>query len=239
MKTKQLLSTLLLMGSLLLAGCNGGRVGQLRSEIQSVKLEGSGPVRVEINFGAGDLKLTGGAKELMEADFTYNVARIKPEVQYARGTLAVSQPSSEGWPNMSGITGFRNVWDLRLYEGVPMDLNVDIGAGNSSLQVASLSLTGLDVKLGAGTSTVDLNGAWRQDMDVSIDAGASDLTVSLPSDVGVRIEVDRGPTILDAPDMRQDGNVFTNDAYGHSDVTMRIRITSGIGIIHLLTADIA
>lgn len=238
MKTKQLLTAFLFLITLILAGCDTSvKVGDLKSEVQSVKLDGSPSVRVEVNFGAGDLELTGGAKELMEADFTYNVARIKPEVEYRDGTLVVRQPGNEGMPNLVRLNEFRNEWNLRLYEGVPMDLAVDIGAGSSDLQVAGLSLTGLDVKLGAGTSTLDLDGAWTKDMNVSIDAGATDLTIFLPSDVGVRIEVDRGPTILDAPDMTQDGNVYTNGAYGDSEVTMRIRITSGIGIIHLLTAE--
>ena len=59
-------------------------------------------------------------------------------------------PRSNGLPDLRGITDFRNEWDLRLYDEVPMDLSVDMGAGTSDLQLAGLSLTGLDVSLGAG-----------------------------------------------------------------------------------------
>ena len=79
---------LVLLGALLIAGCGSmARIGPLRSESQSVELGDAGSVRVEINFGAGDLQLTGGAEELLEADFTYNVARLKPEVKYSGGRL--------------------------------------------------------------------------------------------------------------------------------------------------------
>lgn len=114
-----------------------------------------------------------------------------------------------------------------------MDLRVNMGAGDSDLQLADLSLTGLDITLGAGRSTVDLSRNWTSDLDVTIDSGAADLTVRLPKDVGVRVEVDRGPTVIDAPNLSQDGNVYTNDAYGASDVTLQIKMQSGIGQIKL------
>jgi len=58
----------------------------------------------------------------MEADFNYNVAKLKPEVEYKDGTLAVRQPDSNGMPALADITDYRNEWGLRLYDKVPMDL---------------------------------------------------------------------------------------------------------------------
>jgi len=238
MKTNRLLIALLLIAALLLAGCAPkARVGALQTESQSVELGDAGSVRVEINMGAGDLELTGGADKLMEADFTYNVAKIKPEVMYTDGTLVVRQPDSDGMPALPGITDFRNEWDLRLNNEVPMDLSVDMGAGTSNLQLAGLSLTGLDINLGASESTVDLTGDWAQDLDVSIDAGAASLTVRLPRDIGVRVVVDRGPTVIEASGLTKDGNVYTNAAYGVSDVTLQIELQAGIGAINLLESD--
>ena len=93
MKTKHLLIALVLFAALLLAGCGSqARVGALRTESQSVELGDARSVRVEINMGAGDLEVTGGADKLLQADFTYNVAKLKPEVEYKDGTLVVRQP---------------------------------------------------------------------------------------------------------------------------------------------------
>jgi len=234
MKTSHRFIVVVLLGVLLLASCRPRpRVGELRSESQSVELEGDGPVRVEVNFGAGDIGLKGGADELLEADFTYNVALLKPEVEYTEGTLVIQQPEAGGMPVLQDLTDFRNEWDLRLYDAVPMDLRVNVGGGTSNLRLAGLSLTGLDVSLGAGTSTVDLNGEWARDLDVTIDAGATDLTVRLPGDVGVRVEVDRGPTMIDAVDFVQDGNIYTNEAYGRAGVNLHIAISTGIGWLTL------
>jgi hypothetical protein len=101
------------------------------------------------------------------------------------------------------------------------------------LQLAGLSLTGLDVSLGAGTYTVDLSGDWARDLDVTIDAGAADITVQLPKDVGARVEVDAGPTTIEATGLMRDKNVYTNAAYGVSDVTLQINLEAGIGKINL------
>jgi hypothetical protein len=110
---------------------------------------------------------------------------------------------------------------------------VDVGAGTSNLQLAGLSLTRLDIKLGAGIYRVDLSGNWARNVAVTVDAGAADLSVRLPRDVGTRVQVDAGPTIIEAPGLEQDGNVYTNAAYGVSGVTMQIDMKAGIGKMSL------
>jgi hypothetical protein len=230
--------TFLLIGTLLLAGCfSRARVGELRTEAQSVELGNTESVRVEIDFGAGDLNLTAGAEKLLEADFTYNVAELKPKVEYTGGTLVVQQPKVDGLPVLEGLTDFRNEWDLRLSEGVPMDLLVKVGAGSGDLKLAGLTLTGFDVSLGAGEYTVDLSGDWKRDLDVTIDAGMADLTVRLPADVGARVEIDDGPHTVDAPGLTQAGNVYTNAAYGESEVALKVGIEAGVGRIDLALGE--
>jgi hypothetical protein len=154
-------------------------------------------------------------------------------VEYSDGTLVVIQPDIGGVPALLGITDFRNEWDLRLHDGVPMALTLDMGAGTSDLRLGGLSLTELDVNLGAGLSTIDLTGDWANDLEAVIESGAAELILRLPRDVGVRVEVETGPTAVSAPDLTQDGNVYTNDAYGASDVTLRLAIQAGIGLIRL------
>jgi N-terminal domain of toast_rack, DUF2154 len=234
MKTNHLLITFVLFAALLLAGCNSrARVGALRTESQSVELGDAKAVRVEINLGAGNLQLTGGAEKLLEAEFTYNVAELKPVVEYTNGTLVVRQPEVSGLPGLQGITDFRNEWGLRLSDGVPMDLSVDQGAGTSDLQLAGLSLTRLDISLGAGEYTIDLSGDWARDLNVTINSGAANVSLRLPKDVGARVKIESGPHTIEATDMTKDGDVYTNAAYGVSGVTMQVDMGAGIGQISL------
>jgi hypothetical protein len=240
MKTDYRLIILVLFAALLLGSCSSkASVGALQTESQSVELGDAKSVRVEINMGAGNLEVTGGADKLLEADFTYNVAKLKPEVKYTDGTLVVWQPGSKGLPALQGITDYRNEWGLRLPDGVPMDLRVNLGAGTSNLKLAGLSLTGLDVILGAGEYMIDLSGDWIRDLNVSINTGAANIRLRLPRDVGVRVKVEAGPHTIETTDLTQDGDVYTNAAYGVSDVTMQINMETGIGQINLEVEEAA
>src|SRR5512141_663088 len=226
--------TIMLTPAMLLAGCSSNaRVGALQTESQSVDLGDAKAIRVEIGMGAGDLQVSGGAERLLEADFNYNVTALKPVVEYTDGKLVVRQPNIHGLQDLRGISGYRNEWDLRLHDDVPMDLSVELGGGVSNLQLAGLSLTGLRISLGAGKHTIDLSGEWARDLDVTIDAGAAELNLKLPRDVGARVDVQAGPHTIEAIGLKQDGDVYTNAAYGLSKVTLQIEMEAGIGRIRL------
>jgi hypothetical protein len=234
MKRNHIQITLILCATLLLASCSSAaRVGELQTESRSVELGDAESVRVEINMGAGNLEVTGGADQLLESEFVYNVAKLKPEVEYADGTLIVRQPDTHGLPVLQGISDFHNEWALRLSDRVPMDLSVDLGAGAGNLELAGLSLTHLNLRLGAGEYMIDLTGDWARDLDVTIASGAANIILRLPAEVGVRVEVESGPNIVNATGVTQDGKIFTNAAYGVSDVTMHVNMESGIGQITL------
>lgn len=229
-----------LVAAPLLAGCNPAlKVGALQTESQSVALGDAESLRVQILMGAGDLEVTSGAEGLLEADFTYNVARLKPVIDFTEDTLVVRHPNIEGVPSLLGITEYRNEWDLRLAGDVPMDMTVEMGGGSGDLQLAGLSVTGLDVNVGAGDYAIDLSGDWSQDADVAIDAGAANLRLQLPADVGARVEVDAGPHTVSTTGLTQAGPVYTNAAYGEAQVTLDVRIQAGIGHIDLDVVEAA
>ncbi len=238
MKTNRYLITILFIFALLLASCNPAlTVGRLQTESKSVKLGDAKTVSVDINFGAGVLDVTGDGADLLDADFAYNVDKIKPQMEYVDGKLTVSQPETRGMPALLGVANFRNEWGLHLSKDVPMDLSVDVGAGTSNLKLSGLPLSDLKITLGAAQGTIDLTGEWANNLDVTIDAGASNISVLLPKDVGVRVVVDRGPTLIDTQGLTQDGDVYTNAAYGQSEVTMKIDLQAGIGTISLLETN--
>jgi len=233
-KTKHSLLLVVLGAAVLLAGCRPSvRVGALQTESHSVELGEAEAVRVEILMGAGKLAMSGGAEELMEADFAYNVAELKPEVAYGNDTLTVRQPEGIGLPVLQNIEDFQNEWGLRLNDEVPMDLTVDMGAGSTTLQLGGLSLTQLEVILGACEGTIDLTGDWVRDLDVTIDVGAANINVLLPSDVGVRVEVNAGPTAIQTSGLTREGSAYTNAAYGVSGVTLHVSLDTGIGHVRL------
>jgi hypothetical protein len=219
---------------LFLAGGCIARSGRVRTESQMVELGGATSVRVRIEMGAGELSVDGNANTLMDAGFTYNVARWRPEVTYEvdgdQGELVIRQPRVA---NVRLLENYRYEWDIRLSEGVPIDLSVALGAGESRLNVADLALTALSVEMGAGDSLVDLSGDREDDLEVSIQGGVGRLTVMLPEDVGARVQVVGGLGSVNAPGLQVEGDAYVNDAYGRSEATIQIDIEGGIGEVDL------
>ena len=83
--------------------------------------------------------------------------------------------------------------------------------------------------VGAGDATVDLNGDWEHDVEAYIQGGIGNTVLRLPKDIGVRVIVNKALGKVDANGLTRDGDVYVNDAYGVSPVTVEINIQSGIG----------
>ena len=202
---------------------------------QIVAAQGAKAVHAEIELGAGDLDLSGGASGLMEADCYYAKPSEKPELSYNvsgdNGELDLRQPGTQHVTFGGG--GQRNDWNLRFGNQVPLDLNVKMGAGTGRLQLSGVPLTHLRVEGGAGTLFVDLSGAWKQSFDGRISGGVGTVTVRLPSSVGVRVHAGGGLGAVNAPGFQRDGEAYINSAYGKSPVTLTLDIQGGIGTINL------
>ena len=206
----------------------------MRHESRTIQPENAQSVRANLKMGAGELQVVGAADALMEADFSYNVADWKPKVSYEvageAGELSVKQ-GSVGGVRLGGDA--RNEWNLRFNDEVPIDLRVQMGAGESDLDLDSLALRGLNLEIGAGRTTVDLTGDYEQDFDASIQGGVGQATVLLPSEVGVRARAEGGLGKINAEGLQREGDSYVNDAYGSSNVTVDVDVQGGVGEINL------
>ncbi len=201
-------------------------------DVRTIDRQGSEAVRVHIKMPAGELKLSGGATRLMEADFNYDQAEGKPEASYrvsgGTGELDVTQPGKKFHFGPS-----HNTWNIRLADDVPLELKVDMGAGQSDLQVGNLSLSRLDIGMGAGQFTADLTGNWKKDLDAEIHGGVGNAVILLPEDVGVRVHATGGIGSINSGGLKRNGDEYVNDMYGKSPVTLRLDVSGGVGNIDL------
>lgn len=232
------------------------KTGPLVEESHSVELGDAETVRAEIEMGAGKLNIKGGSHDLLDAEFKYNVAEWKPEIEYSvagtRGDLAVRMPPGQGYRLGRGV---KYEWYLSFSDDVPVDMSVELGAGESHLLLAPLHLERLTVKAGAGAVLVglggsralsklkietgagavhvDLAGEWAHDLKADISGGIGMVTLRLPVGVGVRVDVSKGIGKVNAPDFVKQDGAYVNEAYGKSDVTLSIDVETGIGAINL------
>jgi hypothetical protein len=218
----------------LLSSCgpDWGPPGPERTESRSIPLDQSEEVRVDLRMGAGELRVRGGAEQLMEGRFTYNRLRLRPEISYDsggfRGHLLVAEPSHTG-----GST-HRYAWDLQLNNQKPLDLEVKCGAGESRLDLADLTLRRVEIELGVGELKMDLRGTPKNDYSVFIHGGVGEATVYLPQNVGIEADVKGGIGDIHAPGLEKRDGRYVNDAYGHAKTTVHLEVRGGIGEIRLL-----
>ena len=227
---------------LVISGCGPvsptARVGALQTRSEMVALDGDGMRQVEIDMAAGDLMVSGGASELMQADFVYNVADLEPQVAHSGSSLTVRTPNTTASArSLRDLVSYRNEWDVRLNDSVPMQVDVEVGAGSANLKLGGMSLTSLDLVTGAGPVTVDLTGSWQNDLEAEISVGLGGLTVRLPSDTCARVDVDGGLNPVDSQGLVKNGSQYASDACGKADTTLRIHIDGGVGVVQLAKVE--
>jgi hypothetical protein len=222
---------------LLISSCvlfNTTRVGDTRTDTQTVELGSASEARVRIEMGAGQLTVTNGAEALMQATFRYNVADWQPRLDYSvNGSQGVLLVDHSGGAIPVGAE-LVNEWNLSLNNLVPIDLEVHTGAGETELDLRDLYLTALQVQIGAGNANIDLSSALDHDLNASISGGVGDVSVKLPGKMGVRVSVDTAIGGLTNSGLVKDGEYYVNDTYGSSPNTLLLDINAGVGSINLL-----
>ncbi len=243
----------------MMTGCYRVDLGEVSdTKIERVSLGSAQDVLVDLDMGAGDLTIGSGAKDLMEAEFSFSSDRFEPEVDYdVRGDTGILKVRQSAGRSLFGLSDYRNVWDIQLADDVPMELNIDMGAGKTDLALGDLMLTEmtleagagdvlidfagsrylteLKVEAGAGEVTIDLSGdGWTEDLDVRMTAGVGDITIIVPKDTGVRFNVDTGVGDVDARGfVSQGSDVYVNEAYDKADTVMDILVEAGVGQVTL------
>ena len=224
---------------------------------ETVSRDGVERATTHLSMGAGTLTVTGGAAQLMEADFTYHQESWKPEISFDAqvGTLTVKQPGL-GDDLDSNLDGNQqNEWQIRLNDEVEHTLECEIGAGKTDLDLRGLSLRRVDIDAGVGEHTIiltdtslpeltvdagvgevniDLTGRWRNSLRAEIDGGIGELNLSVPTDVGVQLDVSGGLGSVDVPPgYTKDGTTYTNAAYQQAEYRIDIDVDAGMGSVEV------
>jgi hypothetical protein len=111
-----------------------------------------------------------------------------------------------------------------------------VNAGASKLEIVGIGNAGPEqaqIQGGVGDITLDLTGAWARSAQVDVTAGVGALSLRLPDNAGVRVEVEGGLSNVDVSGLRRSDDAYVNDAYGEADIELDISITAGIGQIDL------
>lgn len=173
----------LLAGSILtlagLAGASDLEAQRWKTVTTARQVTTEEALRVKVEYGAGVLTVRRGkAGELYNALFHFDEDWAVPTTEYANGRLAVGLEASgsrnsdfDGWSDEASL-------ELALAPGVPMDLDLNFGAGQAELDLTGLAVRKLTVSTGASESRIRVDEANRERMEsAAINVGAADLRV--------------------------------------------------------------
>lgn len=228
-------AVVLLVGSACTLNVGDGpfdKAGDMRRESKSFEKSGAELVQVDLEMGAGELKVKGGSSKLFEGDFAYNVPSFKPEVRYDstgfRGRLLVKQGAAKVSPG-----DVENTWDLRFANDVPLDLRVRCGAGESGLELQEMMLRSIEVHMGAGKVEIHLPRKPDRSFDVKVHGGVGEAIIHYPSDAGIQAEAAGGLGEIEVDGLEKDGGKYINQLYGKARANIRMEVKGGIGAIRI------
>lgn len=144
---------------------------------ETVPAGGATSARVEIGMAVGELRISGGATELMDADFTYD-EKLAPRLDYrvdgSQGVLTVKQESS------NNVRSTRNEWDIRLNDRIPVDVQVNVAAASAELALDTLPVLSLDVHSASGAVLASVGGdqPWVNRIQIESASGGIELRLN-------------------------------------------------------------
>jgi hypothetical protein len=224
----------LFLAALTLAGCSftGVPAGPMIHETQAIELGKFEMARVELKMQVGELHVEGGSPHLVDADFTYNVPAWKPRVVSSsssfRADVKIEEPS-----NGTAIGNTKYEWNLKLNDGVPLNVVAHLGTGEARMNLGSVQLQNLQINMGVGELRLDLRGHPAKDYNVEIHGGVGEATVLLPNSVGISATAKAGVGDISAQGLQKRNGRWENDAYARAPVRIRLDITGGVGDIRL------
>lgn len=131
--------------------------------------------RLTLSFGAGELTLSSGAKNLVDGTIIYNVEDLKPEIRKDGGNIAIEQGNFKGLPLVNDM---KNEWDLQLGD-MPMDLTIRAGAYEGNFELGGLALKSLAVRDGAANVDLSFSELNQAEMSLlSYETGASNVKLT-------------------------------------------------------------
>jgi hypothetical protein len=207
--------------------------GPTETHTESVDAGSAQNVVVNLHMGTGELTIKRGGRHLVESTFKYAASLGRPAVQYdihrSEGRLTIESPRGRFATGHSS-----NAWELQFGDAGPLDFDIQMGAGDSRVDVSRLPVRRVDIQMGAGRLDLNLSGRYRQDVLVSVQGGVGQALIDVPRDVGAVADVKGGIGAIQPGTLerRRDG-LFVNRAYEEGRPAVRLTVRGGVGEIRL------
>lgn len=209
-----------------------------RSADVGVALGSAQRAEVDIDVGAGRLRLTDGADPGEVVSGTVGLGRGQRLVATGgeRGDLALVRVAAEGrWFRLGVNPTSVEPWALAVTDSVPLLLRVSTGVGEASLDLSNLALDEARVDVGVGRTAVRLPGEGT--VRVRIEGGIGESIVTIPEGIAARITINTGigAATVDEAFVR-DGDVYQSPGWESASDRLDIVVDTGVGAVRVRRA---
>ena len=172
-----------LLLKLLLAGALAGpaevRAQSWKTVTSSRQVTDEDELRVRVRYGAGVLKVQRGEAGLLyRVLFRFDEEFAEPDTEYENGLLEVGMSMRERRRlDLAGRSSEASL-ELELPGDVPLDIELDFGAGRAELDLTGLPVRHLELNTGASESVIHIDEPNPERMEsASVHVGAADLRI--------------------------------------------------------------
>ena len=212
----------------------GATAQSWRTMTSARQLAGTGPVKVRVEYGSGRLELRPAEKPMLyRMETRYDESQFSPVSTFSQESrlLQLGVRAKEGRRGMGAKTGSHAT--ISLTREVPIDLDLDFGAGEAQIDLGGMRLQRLELSTGASETRVrfDQPNPIRADR-IQINAGAAELEVrGLGNARADRVEFNGGvgSTVLDFSGAWQ-GNGIASVKMGIGSVVLRLPRSLGVRV---------
>jgi hypothetical protein len=158
------------------------------------------PLKLNINTGVGDARLSLSGLEIARLDLESGVGGSK---------LSSYEPNSVPCEF------------IRIKNGVG---SIDaVGLGN-------LNFRELEFEGGVGGANLDFTGSWKRDADIRVQVGVGGVNLRMPREIGVRVEAEKHfLSGLHLDNFNKRDSYYYSEGYDRAKIRVSVRVTTGVG----------
>ena len=218
-------------------GLNFG-VSNLQTTNIAQPLNGVQSARADLSLGAGTSKIhvLSDSNNLIEGQLqTYSTPNFSVSTSGDRATIVLA-PGPVYVPMVLPSVS-EETWDVGLNSSVTYQISLNVGVGQSTVDLTKLNITGGDINGGVGTSDLYLpgKGTYR----LTINGGVGTVRIYVPSSLAVHAQVNGGlGTFNQLPSMQAVGdNVYETPGFSSAENAVTLIINGGVGTISMYASE--
>ena len=129
------------------------------------------------------------------------------------------------------------MWNVGLNSTVSYQLNLNVGVGQSNIDLSKLLISGGEIDGGVGTSDLYLPGDGKYRLNIN--GGVGTIKIYVPAGLAVRAEVDGGlgsfNRLSNMEEVRKD--VYETPGFSSAEDAVTLIIDGGVGSISMFASE--